>query len=90
MHQYMMFLFFQVRNFLLIQEKFYKRRITFWVDGKKLDTSGFKPYKEEILRTLTPADTSMNPYIGVYATFEIDPGLKNVDTLKLFLSELNR
>lgn len=68
-----------IRNFLLIQEKFYKRKIIFWANGEKMDSSGFKPYKEEILRTITPADTSMNPYIGVYATFEVDPGLSKKD-----------
>lgn len=68
-----------IRNFLLIQEKFYKRKITFWANGKKMDSSGFKPYKEEILKTITPADTSMNPYIGVYTTFEVDPGLSPKD-----------
>jgi DNA gyrase/topoisomerase IV subunit B len=68
-----------IRNFLLIQEKFYKRKITFWTNGEKLDSSGFKPYKEEILRTITPADTSMNPYVCVYVTFEVDPGLNPKD-----------
>ena len=68
-----------IRNFLLIQEKFYHRKITFWANGEKVDSSGFKPYKEEIIRTITPADTSMNPYIGVYATFEVDPGLSKKD-----------
>ena len=68
-----------IRNFLLIQEKFYKRKIIFWANGEKMDSSGFKPYKEEILRTITPADTSMNPYIGVYVTFEVDPGLSKKD-----------
>lgn len=68
-----------IRNFLLIQEKFYHRKITFWVNGERVDSSGFKPYKEELIRTITPADTSMNPYVGVYATFEADPGLSKKD-----------
>lgn len=66
-----------IRNlqyFLLIQEKFYRRKINVEVDGISIKNT-FKPYKYEILRTITPKDTSLNQKVSVYFTFEVDPGL---------------
>lgn len=65
-----------LENFLFIQEKFYKRSsIKIMANDQILTSSGFQSYKFEILRTITPADPSVNPYLGIYATFEIDKGL---------------
>jgi DNA gyrase/topoisomerase IV subunit B len=60
-----------LQYFLLIQEKFYKRKVNIVVNNELLQGQ-FKPYKYEILETITPKDTSANPNIGVYLTFEID------------------
>lgn len=64
-----------IQNFLLIQEKFYNRKIRFIANGEILDSSGFNPYRYEILKTITPADPSLNPKVGVYVTFEVDKSL---------------
>lgn len=68
-----------IQNFLLIQEKFYKKKVTILANGEAMTSSGFKPYRYEILKTITPEDTSKNPYLGVYITFEIDPSLSPKD-----------
>lgn len=64
-----------LENFLFIQEKFYRRKIQIIANGQTLTSANIKPYQFEILRTITPADISKNPYIGVYVTFEIDASL---------------
>ena len=64
-----------LENFLFIQEKFYKRKIQIVANGEVLSSDCIKPYKFEILRTITPSDISKNPYLGVYVTFEVDPSL---------------
>lgn len=71
-----------IRNFLLIQEKFYKRSVTVIANGEVLQSSGFTPYQFEILREIIPADNSANPSVKVYITFDIDKatlGPKNLD-----------
>lgn len=64
-----------LENFLFIQEKFYRRKIQVIANGIVLTSGNIKPYQFEILRTITPADISKNPYIGVYVTFEVDATL---------------
>lgn len=64
-----------LENFLFIQEKFYRRKIQVIANGQVLTSASIKPYQFEILRTITPADISKNPYIGVYVTFEVDASL---------------
>lgn len=64
-----------IQNFLFIQEKFYHRKLTVVANGEVLTAAGIKPYKYEIIRTITPADPSKNPYLGVYVTFEVDQSL---------------
>lgn len=66
-----------IQNFLLIQEKFYKRKVYVNVNGEEFVSSGFKPYAFEFTRTMIPRDNSMNPSIAVYVTFEVDPALGN-------------
>lgn len=66
-----------IRNlqyFLLIQEKFCKRKVNVVVDGSLINNS-FKPFKYEIIRTITPKDSTYNKQVGIYMTFEVDPGL---------------
>ena len=64
-----------IQNFLLIQEKYYKRKVNVWADGTILKSSGFKPYNFEFIKTIVPADPSLNSQISVYVTFEVDPNL---------------
>lgn len=61
--------------FLFIQEKFYKRSVKILCNDVILTPSEFKPYKFEVLKTITPVDCSKNPYLGIYATFEVDSNL---------------
>ena len=68
-----------LQYFLLIQEKFYGRKLKVVV-GENPITNTFKPYKEEVLRTITPADTSYNPQVSVYLTFEEDPKMGKIQT----------
>jgi DNA gyrase/topoisomerase IV subunit B len=63
-----------IQYFLLIQEKFYKRKINVIVNGESLGGT-FQPYKYEVLRTIVPADTSKNKFVSMYLTFEVDPSL---------------
>ena len=63
-----------LQYFLLIQEKFYGRKVNVYIDGQKLENS-FKPYKFEFTDTITPKDNSQNSKVGVYLTFEADPNL---------------
>lgn len=68
-----------LQYFLLIQEKFYGRKLNVMVGDQPI-TNTFKPYKEEVLRTITPADTSYNPQVSVYLTFEEDPKMGKIQT----------
>lgn len=68
-----------LQYFLLIQEKFYKRKVNVIVDGVSLRNT-FNPYKFEILKTIIPADTSFNKQVAVYVTFETDDKLANSES----------
>lgn len=63
-----------LQYFLLIQEKFYKRKVNVYVDGKKINNS-FKPYRYELVETITPKDNTYNKQVGIYITFEVDKSL---------------
>lgn len=65
-----------LQYFLLIQEKFYKRKVNVVVDGVNI-RSTFNPYKFEFTKTIIPKDTSSNKQIGLYITFEADPSMGN-------------
>ena len=65
-----------LQYFLLIQEKFFKRKVNVIVDGVNL-RSTFNPYKFEFTKTIIPKDTSANKQVGLYITFEVDPSLGN-------------
>ena len=64
-----------IQNFLLIQEKFYGRKIKVNIDGTEMTSSTFKPYKFEFIKTIIPADTTLNDQVSVYVTFELDQTL---------------
>lgn len=66
-----------IQNFLLIQEKYYKRKVHVWADGVEYASSGFKPYKYEFIKTIIPRDSSLNRNVTVYVTFETDKDLGN-------------
>lgn len=66
-----------LQYFLLIQEKFYKKSVNVIVNGENIRSS-FNPYQFEITETIVPKDTSFNKQVGIYITFEADPGLGNV------------
>lgn len=68
-----------LRNFMLIQKKFYKRNIEVLVNDKSI-VDEFTPYKYEIIRTIVPKDTSKNKEVKLYATFEVDPNLGSRNT----------
>lgn len=63
-----------LQYFLLIQHKFYNRKIRAIVNDEEI-TDTFKPYKFEFTDTIVPKDTSLNKKVGVYVTFEADPKL---------------
>lgn len=63
-----------LQYFLLIQEKFFKRKVNVVIDGVNLRGT-FNPYKFEITKTIIPKDTSVNKQVGLYITFEADPSL---------------
>jgi hypothetical protein len=65
-----------LQYFLMIQEKFYNRKVSVYVDGKKINNT-FKPFKYELVRNITPKDDSFNKQVGIYVTFEVDPKLGN-------------
>lgn len=63
-----------IQYFLLIQEKFYRRKVNVVVNGESM-VGTFNPYQFEILKTIIPADTSKNKSVSMYLTFEVDPEL---------------
>ena len=67
-----------LQYFLLIQEKFYGRKVNIYIDGEKLVNS-FKPYQFEVVKTIIPKDTSANKRVDMYLTFEIDKDFGNRD-----------
>lgn len=64
--------------FTLIQEKFYNKKVNVIINGEKLRDS-IKPYQFEFTKTIIPADTSKNPSIPVYCTFEPMDDLSSQD-----------
>ena len=59
--------------FLLIQQRFFGRKVKVEIDGSPLICE-FKPYQNEIIKTLKPKDPlSPNKEVGVYLTFDEDP-----------------
>ena len=65
-----------LQYFLLIQEKFYGKKINVLIDGEKLNST-FHPYKHEFVKTIIPKDTSKNKKVDIYMTFQADPTLSD-------------
>lgn len=63
-----------LQYFLLIQEKFFKRKNKIYIDGNILNNT-FKPYQFELVKSIIPKDTSANKRVNLYMTFEVDPSL---------------
>lgn len=63
-----------IQYFLLIQEKFFNRKLNVYVNGKPVKST-FRNYQFEVLRTIVPKDTSKNKQVSIYITFEYDPSL---------------
>ena len=68
-----------LQYFLLIQSKFFDRRIGILANGEKLGNT-IKPLKFEVVKTVKPKDTSKNKEVSMYITFEYDPGMGNKAT----------
>ena len=64
-----------LQYFLLILEKFYKRKATINVEGTELTGSGFIGYGFEFMKRIVPEDTSMNEYIDLFVSFGADEEL---------------
>lgn len=64
-----------LQYFLLIQEKFYGKKVNLLVDGVEMDHSGFSGYRYEFLKQIIPEDRSMNEEINLFVSFEVDPEL---------------
>ena len=69
-----------LQYFLLIQEKFYRKKVNINIEGEVINASGFKGYDFEILKRIIPADTSLNEYIDVYISFSGDKELSSKET----------
>ena len=69
-----------LRYFLLIQEKFYKKKVSIMVEGTEMTSSGFSGYRNEIIKQIIPEDTSMNEVINLFISFEADPELGTKET----------
>ena len=74
-----------LENFLLIQDKIFKKKVEIVCDGQLLSSSTFVPYQFEMVKRIIPADTSRNKEVIAYITFEVDPGLGS----KTFEGSLN-
>lgn len=64
-----------LENFLLIQDKIFKKKVEIICDGQALSGTSFSPYQFEMIKKIIPADTSRNKEVIAYITFEVDPGL---------------
>ena len=69
-----------LQYFLLIQEKFYKKKVNINIEGSIINASGFKGYDFEIIKRIIPADTSLNEYIDVYVSISGDKELSSKET----------
>lgn len=71
--------FRNLQYFMLIQEKFNKKKIEVIVNGKSL-VGSFQPYKYEVIKSIIPKDNSKNKEVRMYATFEVDVNLGSRET----------
>lgn len=68
-----------LQYFMLIQEKFNKKKVEVIANDKSL-IGTFQPYKFETIRTIIPKDSSKNKQVRMYATFEVDANLGGRET----------
>ena len=69
-----------VRNlqyFLIITEKYYKRKVTIDIEGTAFTSADFSRYQFEFSKRIIPEDNSINEYVDLYVTFEVDPTLSS-------------
>ncbi len=69
-----------VRNlqyFLVITEKYYKRKVTIDIEGTAFTSADFNRYQFEFSKRIIPEDNSINEYVDLYVTFEVDPTLSS-------------
>lgn len=64
-----------LRYFLLSQEKFGKKKVSIYVEDKLLDSSSFEGYSYEITKRITPSDTSLNPFVDFFVSFDTEGDL---------------
>lgn len=64
-----------LENFLLIQDKIFRKNVEIVCNGQVLSAATFNPYQFEMIKRIVPADTSRNKEVIAYITFEVDPGL---------------
>lgn len=74
-----------LQYFLLIQEKFYKKKVTIDLEGTVFTSADFDRYQFEFMKRIIPEDTSLNEYVDLYITFEADPQLNP----KLYTGSIN-
>jgi len=66
-----------LKYFLLIQEKFYKKKVTIDLEGTTITSADFDKYQFEFTKRIIPEDTSSNEFVDLYVTFEVDPTLNS-------------
>lgn len=61
-----------LRYFLLTKEKFSKKNITIYVEGKELKSSSFEGYSYNFVKRIIPTDKSINPFVDFFISFDVD------------------
>jgi len=69
-----------LQYFLLIQEKFFKKKIKIYADGVLMTSSGFTGYGFEIMKRIIPEDKTMNEYVDLFISFGVDKELAPKET----------
>ena len=64
-----------LRYFLLTQEKFSKKKVNIFVEGKLMDSSSFDGFMFEFTKRITPTDTSLNPFVDFFVSFDVEGDL---------------
>lgn len=67
--------------FLLIQEKIYRKKVHVIANGSELSVIDQIPFRFSALRTIIPANRSMNPQVTIMAFWDVDEQLGERKTL---------
>lgn len=59
-----------MQYFLLIQEKFLKKKVRVFVDGNLVDRSGFVGFDNEFIKTVKPSDDTLNAKVDFFISFD--------------------